>query len=85
MEIIDEEEQQFLKTLSRGHRLLTQTIDKLGPDCKQLPGRVAWKLYDTYGFPLDLTQLMAEERGLRVDEAEYDVCKAEAQLVSQVG
>ena len=64
MDVINEEETQFLKTLSRGQKLLDRTISKLG-DVKSLPGDVAWRLYDTYGFPVDLTQLMAEERGLR--------------------
>ena len=81
MDIINEEEKQFLKTLSRGQKLLDRTITKLG--AKTLPGDIAWRLYDTYGFPVDLTQLMAEERGLEVDMAEYEKCKAAAQLASQ--
>ena len=44
---------------------LSRTISKLG-GAKQLPGDIAWRLYDTYGFPVDLTQLMSEERGLEV-------------------
>ena len=60
-DVINEEESQFLKTLSRGRKLLERTIAGLGPDVKILPGKVAWRLYDTYGFPVDLTQLMAEE------------------------
>ena len=66
MDTINEEEKQFLKTLSRGQKLLDRTISKLG-EVKVLPGDIAWRLYDTYGFPVDLTQLMAEERGLGVD------------------
>ncbi|XP_021371285.1 alanine--tRNA ligase, cytoplasmic-like isoform X2 [Mizuhopecten yessoensis] len=80
--IINEEEEQFLKTLSRGRRLLERTIGKLG-DTKTLPGEVAWRLYDTYGFPVDLTQLMAEEKGLMVDMDTYEECKKAAQLMSQ--
>ena len=45
--------------------ITSRTIAKLG-EAKQLPGEVAWRLYDTYGFPVDLTQLMSEERGLEV-------------------
>jgi len=83
MDIINEEETQFLKTLSRGQKLLDRTINKLGADVKLLPGDVAWRLYDTYGFPVDLTQLMAEEKGLEVDMEQYGQCKAAAQLASQ--
>lgn len=83
VDIINEEEEQFLKTLSRGRNLLNRTIGKLG-ESKVLPGDVAWRLYDTYGFPVDLTQLMAEERGLSVDSAGYEEAKKQAQIASQV-
>lgn len=43
-------------------------------------GDVAWRLYDTYGFPVDLTQLMAEERGLTVDMEGYKTAKKKAQV-----
>merc|ERR1719347_239673 len=82
MDTINEEEKQFLKTLSRGQKLLDRTISKLG-NVKVLPGDIAWRLYDTYGFPVDLTQLMAEEKGLEVDMEQYGQCKAAAQLASQ--
>jgi len=82
MDVINEEEKQFLKTLSRGQKLLDRTINKLGSGTKVLPGDVAWRLYDTYGFPVDLTQLMAEEKGLEVDNEGYEKCKAAAQLAS---
>lgn len=52
-------------------------------DSKVLPGDIAWKLYDTYGFPIDLTQLMSEERGLTVDMSSYEEAKQKAILVSQ--
>lgn len=83
VDIINEEEEQFLKTLSRGRNLLNRTITKLG-DSKTLPGDVAWRLYDTYGFPADLTQLMAEEKGLTVDTAGYEESRKQAQIASQV-
>uniref|UniRef100_A0A8C4EWQ6 alanine--tRNA ligase n=1 Tax=Dicentrarchus labrax TaxID=13489 RepID=A0A8C4EWQ6_DICLA len=67
-DIINEEEVQFLKTLSRGRRILDRKIMSLG-DCKTIPGDTAWLLYDTYGFPLDLTSLIAEEKGMGVDMA----------------
>lgn len=80
--IINEEEQQFLKTLTRGRNLLNRTIAKLG-DTKVLPGDVAWRLYDTYGFPIDLTQLMAEERNLTIDMAGYEEAKHNSYILSQ--
>ncbi len=43
-------------------------------------GDVAWKLYDTYGFPIDLTSLMVEEKGFTVDVATYEHCKKLAQV-----
>lgn len=83
-DIINEEEQQFLKTLSRGRKLLEKTIEKLG-ESKVLPGDVAWRLYDTYGFPVDLTQLMVEEKQMTVDMNAYEEAKKQAQLLSQAG
>lgn len=82
MDIINEEELQFLKTLSRGKRLLKTAIEKL-EGSKILPGDIAWKLYDTYGFPIDLTRLMVEEHGLCVDMEGFEKAKAQAQLISQ--
>lgn len=81
IEIINEEEEQFLKTLSRGRNLLNRTITKLG-NSKVLPGDVAWRLYDTFGFPVDLTRLMAEEKGLDVDMNNYEEAKKQAQVNS---
>nr|CAD7200403.1 unnamed protein product [Timema douglasi] len=80
VDIINEEEEQFLKTLTRGRNLLNRTIGKLGGSKLTLPGDVAWRLYDTYGFPIDLTQLMAEEKGLTVDMNAYEESKKHAQV-----
>ena len=82
MDIINEEETQFLKTLARGRRLFDRAANKIGED-KRMPGDVAWRLYDTYGFPVDLTQLMAEERGLTVDMDGYEESKKKAQVQFQ--
>lgn len=82
MDIINEEEAQFLKTLNRGRNLLERTIGKLNGQTI-LPGDVAWRLYDTYGFPVDLTQLMSEEKGLTIDMVAYEEAKKRAQLLSQ--
>lgn len=81
-DIINEEETQFLKTLTRGRRILDRKIQSLG-DCKTIPGDTAWLLYDTYGFPVDLTGLIAEERGLVVDMENFEEERKSAQLKSQ--
>ncbi len=65
------EEESFNKTLDRGIDLFREEVERLG-DKKQLTGAFAFKLYDTYGFPLDLTELMAREGGLVVDNAGFD-------------
>ncbi|XP_001357433.2 alanine--tRNA ligase, cytoplasmic [Drosophila pseudoobscura] len=82
IDIINEEELQFLKTLTRGRNLLNRTIEKLGSQ-SIIPGDVAWRLYDTYGFPVDLTQLMAEEKSLEIDMAGYEAAKQNSYVLSQ--
>lgn len=64
------EEERFAETLEQGMRILADDIAKLSG--KEIPGDVAFKLYDTYGFPLDLTSDIARERGLTVDEAGFE-------------
>ncbi|XP_066933990.1 alanine--tRNA ligase, cytoplasmic-like [Clytia hemisphaerica] len=80
-EIINEEEVQFLKTLSRGRRLFNRAAEKATDN--KMSGEVAWRLYDTYGFPIDLTCLMAEERKMTVDMTGYETAKAHAQLIAK--
>ncbi len=67
VDIINEEETQFLKTLSRGRKLLDRTISKLLTASQLLPGDIAWRLYDTYGFPVDLTQVNISWQGSSVE------------------
>ena len=74
-EAVKYEEEQFLKTLSQGMRLFEEAL--VGLTTKVIPGDVAFKLYDTYGFPLDLTADMARERGLTLDEAGFEACMNE--------
>ena len=69
------EEGRFKQTLERGLKLLDEESGKLGKN-KALPGDVAFKLYDTFGFPLDLTQDVLRGRGLTVDSAGFDVAMA---------
>ncbi|NP_001121342.1 alanyl-tRNA synthetase 1 L homeolog [Xenopus laevis] len=81
-DIINDEETQFLKTLNRGRRILDRKIQSLG-EHKVIPGDTAWLLYDTYGFPVDLTSLIAEERGLTLDMESFEEERKAAQLKSQ--
>ncbi len=70
LEAITLEEEQFGKTISNGLALLTAALDRLPPG-GVLPGAEAFTLYDTYGFPLDLTERIAAERGMAVDIAGF--------------
>eukprot|EP00729_Bicosta_minor_P002701 gene2701-16136_t len=85
IEILTEEEMQFRKTLSRGTKLFTKEAAKV--EGGVLSGKVAWRLHDTYGFPLDLTIVMAEEckPPITVNIEEYNEEKAKAKLISQGG
>ena len=70
--VIKEEEDSFLRTLSTGIKLLDDIILRIKKDSgKEIPGREAFILYDTFGFPLDLTALIARENGLGTDEAGF--------------
>ncbi|MDM0045908.1 alanine--tRNA ligase [Variovorax dokdonensis] len=68
-DVLKAEEERFFETLANGMEILDTT---LAGDAKTLPGDVAFKLHDTYGFPLDLTQDVCRERGLQVDVAGFD-------------
>ena len=71
--VIIEEENLFLKTLDTGISLLQKVIEKTKREGKkQIPGSVAFTLYDTYGFPLDLTKLILQEQGLTLNQEEYN-------------
>ena len=70
------EETRFKQTLDRGLRLLDDELSRL-PEGAELPGESAFKLYDTYGFPLDLTQDALREKGRSVDTAGFDAAMAE--------
>ncbi|MBN1846771.1 MAG: alanine--tRNA ligase [Sedimentisphaerales bacterium] len=71
--VIQAEEESFLRTLERGVEIFeADAADLVRHQQKQLSGEKAFRLYDTFGFPLDLTQLMAKERNLTVDTAGFD-------------
>ncbi|KAI0000339.1 tRNA synthetases class II (A)-domain-containing protein [Russula vinacea] len=79
-EILDEEEESFSRTLDRGEKLFEQySTAARQTGLKELNGKYVWRLYDTYGFPVDLTLLMAEELGLGVNNKEFE----EAQTASR--
>ncbi|KAI9090443.1 tRNA synthetases class II (A)-domain-containing protein [Phlyctochytrium arcticum] len=83
-EILDEEERSFAKTLDRGEKLFEDFKSKAqAQNSKTLNGSDVWRLYDTYGFPVDLTRLMAEEHGLAVDEKEFEKAQLIAKEVSK--
>ena len=68
-EIVKGEEHRFHQTLDRGLDILDGLLDQIGAEGKSvLPGNRAFELYDTFGFPLDLTQVLANERDFSVDE-----------------
>lgn len=84
MEILDEEEISFAKTLDRGERQFehyAQQAKMKGVD--RLHGADVWRLYDTFGFPVDLTRLMAEERGLQIDDQEFEEARLKAKEASK--
>jgi alanyl-tRNA synthetase len=68
--VLKAEEEQFAKTLEQGLKILEQDLAELKGDV--VPGDVVFKLYDTYGFPMDLTGDIARERSLTIDEAGFE-------------
>lgn len=73
--VLLQEEEQFEKTLDKGIAVLEDALSKLSGS--EIPGKVVFTLYDTYGFPVDLTNDIARERGLTIDQAGYEVAMAE--------
>ncbi len=71
--VIESEEASFGRTLDRGIEIFAEAAERAKQTAKKtISGEDAFQLYDTYGFPLDLTELMAQERGLKVDTAKFN-------------
>ena len=78
MKVMQEEESSFLRTLENGIKLLQGVIDETKAEGKtEIAGDKAFTLFDTFGFPLDLTELICREQGLTVDEQGFDACMQE--------
>ena len=73
--VLLQEEEQFEKTLDKGIAVLEDALGKLSGT--EVPGKVVFTLYDTYGFPVDLTADIARERGLTIDQEGYEAAMAE--------
>jgi alanyl-tRNA synthetase len=71
--VIHEEEISFLKTLGKGLKMIEKMIEEMKASRGKLfPGKVAFELYDTFGFPVDLTQLILRENGMKLDTAGFE-------------
>jgi alanyl-tRNA synthetase len=79
------EEERFQRTLRQGTRMFERALSKLPEDAKTIPGEDAFRLYDTYGFPIEMTVEMANENGLDVDIADFEHRFKEHQQKSQQG
>ncbi|POP33339.1 alanine--tRNA ligase [Lactonifactor longoviformis] len=70
--VLNQEEEQFNKTIDQGLRILGELVDKMQAEgTRELSGEDAFKLYDTYGFPIDLTKEILEEKNYTIDEAGF--------------
>ncbi|ODV89599.1 hypothetical protein CANCADRAFT_4217 [Tortispora caseinolytica NRRL Y-17796] len=85
LEILDEEEESFARTLDRGEKLFESYAQEAKKGNGILNGRDVWRLYDTYGFPVDLTRIMAEEAGLDIDEKGFEAAQLAAKEASKGG
>ena len=86
LEALDAEEQKFLETLQKGEHEFEKMLPNLlkNPQ-KVMSGRLAFKLYDTYGFPIELTEELAAESGMKVNREEFDEAYKKHQELSRAG
>lgn len=85
VETLKNEEALFRRTLEQGYEVLADELAKFGPGTKVLSGGMAFKLYDTFGFPLEVTQELCEEAGVDIDLDGYEAALREAQERSRAG
>lgn len=85
VETLRSEEDLFRRTIARGIEMLEDELANFGSGEKTLGGAVAFRLYDTYGFPLEVTQELCEEAGVAVDLEGYEIALKEAQERSRAG
>ena len=84
LKVAEQEEEGFRRTLDKGLAILAEEMRQLASRGeKVIPGKVAFQLYDTFGFPMDLTRVIAAENGLGVDEAGFDRAMAEQRARSE--
>jgi alanyl-tRNA synthetase len=76
--IVENEEERFIQTLDNGLRILNEEVERLRKEeANIIPGEVLFKLYDTYGFPTDLTADIVESEGFTIDEDGFEICMNE--------
>jgi alanyl-tRNA synthetase len=86
IEELDREERKFLETLQKGEHEFEKLLPNLIKDPRKImPGRLAFKLYDTYGFPIELTEELAGENGMKVNRGEFDEAFKKHQELSRAG
>jgi alanyl-tRNA synthetase len=81
-EVLEREETRFRQTLEKGLRLLDEATAEMGEGA-ELPGETAFRLYDTFGFPLDLTEDALRARGIGVDKAGFDAAMAQQRAAAR--
>ena len=82
VDTIRNEEERFLETLETGEKILTGLLERYA---KSIPGDEAFKLYDTYGFPLELTREIAAQKGVHVDDVGFETARLAAQRTARAG
>ena len=86
IEELDKEEKKFLETLVKGEREFEKLLPNLLKDPRRImSGRLAFKLYDTYGFPIELTEELAAENGMKINRPEFDEAFKKHQELSRAG
>lgn len=83
---LEKEEETFSKTLNKGLREVNKALDEVEKNNeKMLSGRIAFRLYDTFGFPIEITEELAEERGIKVDKVGFKKREEEHRQISKKG